>query len=259
MGRLLRLRKGGVNALASLMQKWFLGPMQTYYFAKAHGTPNNGVKGGLILLHEAFGLTPHIRRTADQFAARGYSVVAPDMLELAVAQDERDQEEKGSAWQSDGIYTWLSQKQIGLDTARPLIVSIKPEQIMALLQACQAKLDGLPVATIGYCWGGSVSFVAAKQLPGLACAVAYYGGKIAELAAKPPAPQVPMLCHLAKLDRYIPYEGAIESLRTNTPEVEAYGYEADHGFNRDDGPVYDEAVAKLALERTLAFFAKNLK
>jgi carboxymethylenebutenolidase len=229
--------------------------MQTFYMVKAHGTP----KGGLILLHEAFGLTPHIRRQCDQFAALGYTVIAPDMLEPAAPQAEREDE----AWQSDGIYTWLAQKQVGLDTARPLIVGTAPEQIFDILKSCINKLGDLPVATIGYCWGGSVSFVAAKQLPGhlpnLACAVCYYGGKIAELAAKLPVPQVPTLCHLAKLDRYIPFEAAIKSLSDNTPDVEAYAYEADHGFNRDDGPVYDAPAAKLALERTLAFFDKYLK
>jgi carboxymethylenebutenolidase len=229
--------------------------MQTFYTVRAHVSGHGTPKGGLILLHEAFGLTPHIRRIADHFAGLGYTVIAPDMLELAVPQAERED----AAWQSDGIYTWLSQKQTGLDIARPLITSIKPEQMLALLQACVAKLDGLPVATLGYCWGGSVSFVAAKQLPGLKCAVAYYGGRIAELAAQPPAPQVPVLAHLAKLDRYIPFEAAMTSLKEHTPDVEAYGYDADHGFNRDDGPVYKEAAAKLALERTLAFFDKHMK
>jgi carboxymethylenebutenolidase len=183
--------------------------MQTFYTARAHGTP----KGGLILLHEAFGPTPHIRRTCDHFAGLGYTVIAPDMLELAVPQAEREDE----AWQSDGIFTWLSQKQIGLDIARPLITSIQPAQMLALLQACVARLDGLPVATIGYCWGGSVSFVAAKQLPGIACAVAYYGGKIAELAAQPPAPKAPVLTHLARLDRYIPFEAAMAKPTVTTP------------------------------------------
>lgn len=223
------------------------------YTVKARGTP----KGGLVLLHEAFGLTPHIRKQADAFASLGYSVVAPDMLTPAAPVDERDDAD----WQSDGIHTWLPQTKAGLDTGRDLIISTKLEQVFPLLTSAVAALagQGLPVATLGYCWGGSVSFVASKQLPGISCAVCYYGGKLAELAAQPPQPRVPVLAHLAKLDRYIPYEPAMHAVRTHTPEVEAYGYDADHGFNRDDGPVYDAAVAKLALDRTLAFLGKHLK
>ncbi|HEX2858622.1 MAG TPA: dienelactone hydrolase family protein [Alphaproteobacteria bacterium] len=232
--------------------------MQTpHYLAKAQGTP----KGGLVLLHEAFGLTPHIRAQADKFAALGYTTLAPDMLVPSAPLSERDD----NAWQSNGIFSWLPQNKAGLDLGRDLIVSTRPEQVLAIVAESVASVKNLglpialPIATIGYCWGGSVSFVASKQVPGLACAVCYYGGRIAEIAAQPPAPAIPVLVHTAKLDRYIPYDEAMQALRTHTPGVEVYGYNADHGFNRDDGPTYDAAVAGLALERTLAFFSKHLK
>lgn len=231
--------------------------MQTHYMAQARGTP----RGGLVLLHEAFGLTPHIRGQVSMFANLGYTTFAPDMLAAQAPTPESRPTTDDTAWETDGTFTWLRQNKAGLDTGRDLIIATKLEQLAPILTNAIATLKklNLPVATIGYCWGGSVSFMAAKQLPGLACAVCYYGGRIAEIAAQPPAPKVPVLAHLAKLDRYIPFAEAIAALHTHAPEVEAYAYDADHGFNREDGPTYDEQVAYLARTRTLAFFDKHLK
>jgi carboxymethylenebutenolidase len=228
--------------------------MQTLHTAQPKSQP----KGAIILLHEAFGLTPHIRRNASSFAAEGYLTLAPDLFSLILPADNRP-----APWQTDGQFSWLPQNKQGLDTGRELIPTITPAQIATLLtqtlQGLTSQHPNIPTATLGYCWGGSVSYLAAKRVPGLACAVSYYGGKLNEFAAQPPKPQIPCQIHLAKLDRYIPYQETTEAFAHHHPEAEVYGYDADHGFNRDDGPTYDEAAAQTARQRTLQFLAKNLK
>ena len=108
---------------------------------------------------------------------------------------------------------------------------------------------------VGYCWGGAVAWVAAARLPGLACAVPYYGGAIPSLLTE--KLQCPVLLQFGETDQSIPLEKAKEVVAAY-PEAESYFYPAGHGFNCDQRGSYDEASAKLARTRTLAFFQKHV-
>lgn len=212
------------------------------YAAWPAGTP----KAGLIILHEAFGVTPHIQRMADMFATHGYLAVAPEML---------------SRSQPDAAKRILPYSKEGLEEGRILIGAIPLEKWVEDMAAATQwiRAQGVPkVGAVGYCWGGSLAYMAACKVSGMGAAVGYYGGMLKELVGMM-KPQCPTMIHLATLDRYIPLEETKTAFATNLPDVPVYVYNADHGFNRDDGVTFNPPASSLALERSLAFLTQNLK
>jgi carboxymethylenebutenolidase len=121
--------------------------------------------------------------------------------------------------------------------------------------ALGAAATGKKVGTTGYCWGGTVAWVAAAKLDGLACAVPYYGGGI--LANKDLKPRCPVLLHFGETDHAIPIAD-VRAMQAARPELTFHIYPAGHGFNCDQRGSYDAACAKLARERTLEFLRKHL-
>jgi carboxymethylenebutenolidase len=131
--------------------------------------------------------------------------------------------------------------------------------------AAAAYLKALPECTgkigaVGFCYGGTIVNMLATRLPDLAAAVPFYGGQpTAEEAAKIKAP---LLIHYAGNDDRVnagwpAYETA---LKGGSVKYEMFMYAGtQHGFNNDTTPRYDAAAAKLAWERTIAFFNKNLR
>jgi carboxymethylenebutenolidase len=116
------------------------------------------------------------------------------------------------------------------------------------------------VGVVGFCYGGSIANFLATRLPDLGAAVPYYGGQpTAEEAAKIKAP---LLLHYAGDDERIDagwpaYEAALKAAGIR---YEAYIYPGvQHGFTNDTTPRYDANAAKLAWQRTLEFFNKNLR
>jgi carboxymethylenebutenolidase len=121
--------------------------------------------------------------------------------------------------------------------------------------AIDAAKQGGKVGVVGYCWGGSLAFLAATRLSGLACAVGYYGGMIAKHADE--KPKVPVMLHFGEKDHGIPMTD-VDAVKKTRPEVEVFTYNADHGFSCDERASFDRAAHQLALERTLGFFQKHL-
>lgn len=207
--------------------------------------PEGPARGALVVLHEAFGVTPHIQRVCADYADQGYAVIAPAMLSLALGKAEG---------------TLLPQNKKGLDEARRLIEATDPDDLLGLVSACVdwGREQGLKVATVGFCWGGSVSYKAASMVENIDACVCYYGGQIHELC-KVAQPKCATLVHLAELDQYIPIEAATANLAAFDKAAHVEVYEADHGFNRDDGVTYDPGAALVARRLTLDVFANNLK
>ena len=122
--------------------------------------------------------------------------------------------------------------------------------------AVKAVAGAGKVGITGYCFGGATSWRAAHAGLGLSAASGYYGGGL--LSYIDLAPKVPTEMHYAESDKGIPLE-QVEALRQRYPELGIYLYPGDHGFcNFDRAEKYNAASAKLANERTLAFFAKHL-
>jgi carboxymethylenebutenolidase len=204
--------------------------------------PATAPKGCLVVLHEAFGVTPHIERVCAEYATEGYLCAAPAMLMHASGRPE-------------GVV--LPQNKEGLEAGRKLIMATPLPQWVAMIQAVVtwAAGQGLASATLGYCWGGSCAYCAGAQIPALKAAVAYYGGMLAELTAQG-QPTCPTLVHLATADRYIPLEATLKAFAHHHPQALVHVYEADHGFNRDDGKTFDKLASQLAKARTLELLNK---
>jgi carboxymethylenebutenolidase len=121
---------------------------------------------------------------------------------------------------------------------------------VALLRA-----DGRKVGVVGYCWGGSLAWAAATRLDGVAAAVCYYGGQIAEMAGE--IPRCPVLLHFGETDASIPLSH-VETVRAGHPDLPVHVYPAGHGFSCDERASFHAPSAAKALERTLAFLRKHL-
>ncbi|HWA45195.1 MAG TPA: dienelactone hydrolase family protein [Hypericibacter adhaerens] len=210
-----------------------------FKLAAYRAAPAGASKGGLVVIQEIFGVNHHIRSVADRFAALGYTALAPALFDRA----ER------------GI-------DIGYDEASvqrgiKLRAAIKLEDTLLDVAAAVGALKGAgKIAVVGYCWGGSLAFLSATRLPGLACTVGYYGGMIAAHAQE--KPKVPVLLHFGEHDHGIPMTD-VEKVRAARPEVQIFTYNAGHGFSCDERASFDKASHEQALARTLDFFGKHLK
>ena len=203
--------------------------------------PAGAAKGGIVVIQEIFGVNHHIRAVCDRLAGEGYAAVAPALFDRQVKNFE-------SGYSPDEIAE-----------ARRFVAN--PDW-NAMLRDTQAAIDALkssgPVAIMGYCMGGSVAFLAACRLNGLAAAVCYYGGQIAKFADE--KPKVPTLMHFGEKDASIPMSDveAIKKKRGGDTEIHVYP-EAQHGFHCDERGSFHEPSAKLAWQRSMEFLRKHLK
>lgn len=209
------------------------------YVAQPSGKP----RGGLVVLQEIFGVNSHIRSVADGYAADGYFVVAPATFHRAKAGVELGYTE---ADMTAGF---------GLKTA---VEALPAPGVMPDIQAAiDHAAQGGKVGIVGYCWGGLLTWRSACTLKGLSAAAPYYGGGMTAEGDASRAPTVPVMAHFGDQDHWIPLD-TVEAFQKAQPGVTVHVYHANHGFNCDQRGSYNEAAAKLARERTLAFFAQHL-
>ncbi|MGC4029423.1 MAG: dienelactone hydrolase family protein [Steroidobacteraceae bacterium] len=199
--------------------------------------PAGAPRGAVVVAQEIFGVNAHIRAVTEGFAAAGYLAIAPSLFDRVKRNIELDYSAE-SLQQGRGYVLQIPRDKLLLDVAAAINV---------------VKHAGR-VGIVGYCWGGTVAYIAACELP-VAAAVAYYGTRIVENLDL--RPRVPVLYHFGTRDRSIPPE-AIERIRAADPAGEFHIYEADHGFNCDPRPSYDAGAAKLARARTLDFLGRHL-
>jgi carboxymethylenebutenolidase len=208
-------------------------------FGAYRAEPSAAPRGGIVVLQEIFGVNDHIREVCDGFARDGYLAIAPALYDRSSRRDCR----LGYAGDDVVIGRKLREEFSWDDTTRDVDAA-----------AAQLRERGLKVATLGYCWGGSISFLCAARL-NLEAAVVYYGGQILPYVDEPE--RCPLLMHFGERDAGIP-RADVERIRVAHPKAQIHLYDADHGFNCDQRGSYDAAAAKLARERTLRFFAENL-
>lgn len=201
--------------------------------------PDGSAKAGLVVVQEIFGVNSHIRSVADSYAAEGFTVLAPAMFDRV----------------EPGIELGYTPEDI--EQGREVRAKINHDDAVMDVAACVNALrgEGLKVAVVGYCWGGSLAWNAATRMDGVSVAVGYYGGMIPDMVDE--QPKAPVLLHFGETDASIPMEG-VEKVIAAHPDVPVHVYPAGHGFNCDARGSFDAESAALARERTLAFFAENL-
>jgi len=202
--------------------------------------PKAAARGAIVVIQEIFGVNSHIRAVADGFAADGYVAVAPALFDRI-----RPGIELG--------YTPDTVKE-----GRELRSKLAIDDVLADVQtAIDSVKSAGPIGVVGYCWGGYVTWMAAARCTGLACAVDYYGTQT--LDAKNEHPRVPVMLHFGEKDATTPADRIAELRATHEPHgAKFFTYDADHGFNCDQRGSYDAPSAKLARERTLAFFRDHV-
>lgn len=204
--------------------------------------PKGESRGLLIVNQEIFGVNDHIRSVARRFADLGFTAWAPAYfdaiepgIEMGYAEDE-------------------------LKRGRELVGKLGWDKPLAVLAAAAGKWTdanrGKPAATIGYCWGGALSFLASTRLngTGLKACVNYYGRQAYDFRNE--TPTLPLIMHYGAKDPFIPME-MVNALHKEHPDVPLYTYPAGHGFNRDSSHDYQKESSELAWQRTDAFLKEN--
>ncbi|CAM3722265.1 YghX family hydrolase [Bordetella tumulicola] len=200
----------------------------------------SGKVPGIVVVHENRGLNPYIEDVARRVAKGGYVALAPDGLSSVGGYPGND------------------------DKGRELQANIDPQKLMndffAAIEYVRASdLTTEKVGITGFCYGGGVANAASVAYPELAAAVPFYGRQ-----AKPEDVsriKAPLQFHFAETDPNVngtwpAYEAALKAAGTT---YEAHTYPGtNHGFHNDSTPRYDEAAAKLAWERTMAWFQQYL-
>jgi len=203
--------------------------------------PSTPASSAVVIIQEVFGVNRHIRSVVDDYASQGFSALAPALFDRAQPGIELNY---NSADASRGMQY---ASQIGIDKAL-LDVSA------AILHGAKAT-PGRKVGVVGFCFGGTLSWLSATRL-NPAAAVCYYGGQIAKFVAE--MPRCPVLLHFGAKDTHIPGTD-IQKIQQAHPDLPVFLYEnAGHGFNCDNRPDFEPRSAALARQRTLAFFHSHL-
>jgi carboxymethylenebutenolidase len=214
------------------------GTMRGYFATPAK---TSGKLPGIVVIHENRGLNPYIEDVARRLAVANYVAFAPDSL-TPVGGYPGDEDKARE----------LFAKQ---DAGKRL------EDLLAAVPYLKSRPDcNGRYGAVGFCFGGGVVNTMAVRLPDLAAGVPFYG--VQPAAADVAHIKAPLLIQYASEDQRVnsgwpAYEA---TLKASGVRYEMHMYpNTQHGFHNDTTPRYDEAAAKLAWQRTLDFFGKNLR
>ncbi len=218
-GHEIRIDGGGMHCIGG----WLAEPI---------GTP----RGGIVIAQEIFGVNAHIRSVVERFASLGYVAIAPAFFDHVESGVELGYDEEG------------------FRVGRKLVTEVGLDRAVADVASAAASIASAgKIGCIGYCWGGTVAYLAAARL-GMP-SVSYYGTRNIQYFDE--SAKAPIQFHFGVDDKSIPPE-IIERHRRELPTAEVFTYVADHGFNCDVRASHDAASAGLALQRTLEFFEREL-
>jgi carboxymethylenebutenolidase len=209
--------------------------------------PEKKARAGVIVFQEAFGVNNHIENIARRLAKEGYLAIAPELFHRTAPAG--------------------FEIAYGTDFAAimPYINALTRDGILADGQAChewlKVELESDHIGCVGFCLGGSASFMANSRLP-LKAAVSFYGTRILQNLDLVPEQKAPLLLIWGGKDKGAPPEKILEitnALRAAGKDfINSEFSEAQHAFNCDDRPAYHPASAATAWAMTLAFLKKHL-
>lgn len=202
--------------------------------------PEGKARGGLVVIQEIFGVNPHIQRVCEGYAMDGYHVISPAIFDRAernvqLGYDKPDVD-KGVALRA----------KIPLD-----------DTVLDLAAAIDALKGEGKVAIVGYCFGGSLAWIAGARVPGLSAAIGYYGGMVSKHLDEKPT--CPVMLHFGEKDPGIPLTD-VDRIKaaTDPSRVQVFTYPAGHAFNREGNQAYEPHSAMLARMRTAEFLTKAI-
>jgi carboxymethylenebutenolidase len=203
---------------------------------------NAGKVPGMLVVHGASGLNPHVEDVARRLAVEGVMAFAADG-NTTVGGNPGGTVESGEA-------------QLRKVDGAKLI-----EDFIAAARWLKARSDSTGrVGVLGFCYGGNVTNTLAVRMPELSVAVPYYGQ--APAAADVAKIKAAVLAHYGELDTRLTSQWPVYEAAMKQAGVKYEGYvypKANHAFYNDSGARYDESAAKLSWQRTIAFLNKHLK
>lgn len=215
------------------------------YCAQPAGPP----RAAIIVIQEIFGVNAGIQRKCDVLAEAGYLAIAPDLfwrLEpgILLDPDVPEQFQQALAWMG----------KFDQDTG--------VRDIEATIRAARARLgdERGKVGAVGYCLGGRLAFMTATRTD-VNASIGYYGVGIDNLLGEKHAIAHPVLLHIPEEDHFVDKaaQRRMHEGLDDHPKVTLHDYPGvDHGFATEFGKRRSDESAKLADERTAAFFAENL-
>jgi len=194
----------------------------------------------IVLVQEIFGVNRHIRGVADDYAAQGFNIIAPALFDRVERNLELTYEP------ADMMRGMAAVMKIGLDAAL--------KDVAAAIGHARSAFGNVRVGVLGYCFGGTLAWLAATRLDP-AAAVCYYGGRIAAHATE--TPRCPVMMHFGSRDAHIP-ASEIATIKKAHPDLPLFVYDAGHGFNCDQRRDYEPKAAAHARQRTLEFLRRHL-
>jgi carboxymethylenebutenolidase len=214
------------------------GRMRGYFVRPDNAT---GKLPGILVIHENRGLNPHIEDVARRFALENFVAFAPDAL-FPLGGYPGDE-----------------------DKARELFPKLDQAKTREDFVAAAAFLKARPECTgtigaVGFCYGGGMVNYLATRMSDLAAGVPFYGSS--PNVADVPKIRTPLLIQSAEVDARInaSWPAFEEALKAANVPYERHLYPGtQHGFHNDTTPRYDAPAAKLAWERTIAFFNKYVR
>ncbi len=214
-------------------------PLDGFEFDALQANAEGRRRGGVVVIQEIFGLDKYVRDDVGRWAAMGFEAVAPSMF---------DRQKPGFVADHDPA---------GIEEGRRLAAANGMENPASDVQACVDYLKAKgPVFIVGYCYGGSIAWLAAAEVAGLAAASCYYGGRIQDMIDL--KLKCPVICHFGRRDSHIPADAIKAAIEKAHPEVPVFIYEnSGHGFNNAGREDADPADAELARRRTLELFEAN--
>lgn len=192
----------------------------------------------IILIYEIFGLTSHIKNIAEEYSKNGFLVTVPDIF-------SRLENDVNLSYNKEGFAKGLSLKnRLGWDL--PVM------DVVALAATLRLECN---VSILGYCYGGSLSWLAMQKSFIFDKGVCYYGSSISKFLKT--NTNCPSLLHFGKKDKGIPpleIEKIKKYISRSTNKIELFEYDnADHGFNCNERKSYNKNAANMAFDRTLKF------
>lgn len=205
------------------------------WLARPAGPP----RGGLVIAQEMYGVTDYLKRVAGFYAAQGYLAIVPALYDrrergCVMAYNEADRDRVHDMYKA---MDW-DKSLLDLDAGRRFVAETGK------------------VGIVGFCWGGSLAWMAACRSDYRA-AVAYYGSAMPDYAGE--TPRCPVIAHVGDDDTSFP-PARVTAFRAAQPDVPVFTYPGTpHGFDNETRPArYRPEAQRLARERTLAFLARHL-
>jgi carboxymethylenebutenolidase len=218
-------------------------------FSAYYAAPSSNHGPGIVVIQEIFGVNAAMRKICDDFAAKGYLAVCPDLF-----------------WRQQPGVQLTDKTPAEWDRAFELYKAFDVEAGMRDLLATLAHVRSMPgcngkVGAVGYCLGGKLAYLMAARSD-VDASVGYYGVGLEDLLDEIHDIRMPLMMHIAALDKFCPppvREKILAAFKKN-PAISAYVYEGvDHAFARPNGQNFNQQAADLANSRTAEFFAKNLQ